>query len=111
MEATTEKAVQLYDASYDEKTDFVERRLFAPMRAKLRESAGVLQGFAVDLATSTGKGLSLYEGQDCKIFGVDLSPAALSAAGLKASNLGLDFNPMVSDVATIPLPEIGRAHV
>lgn len=104
MEATTEKAIQLYDATYDEKTDFVERKLFSPMRTVLAENAGSLHGVAVDLATSTGKGLSLYEGQDCKVFGVDLSPPALHSAKLRATYMGIDFNPMLANVAEIPLP-------
>lgn len=104
MQATTEKAIQLYDSTYDEKTDFVERKLFAPMRAVLAANAGHIHGVAVDLATSTGKGLSLYKGKDCKVFGVDLSPPALHSAKLRATFMGIDFNPTVANVATIPLP-------
>lgn len=104
MKATTETASALYDSSYDDKTDFVERRVLSPMRKSLFEQAGELHGIAVDLATSTGKGLSLYQGHDCKVIGIDLSQPALNAARLKATFMGLDFVPMTANVAQTPLP-------
>lgn len=90
---------QVYrDGTYDEKTDLAEKRLFSPMRQKLKETAGPIKGKVLELAVSTGKGLSLYQEQDCEVTGVDISSEALDAAKRKALYHGINFTPIQSDV-------------
>ena len=89
----------VYDnGTYDEKTDFAEKHLFSPMRQKLKEIAGPITGNVLELAVSTGKGLSLYEGQDCRVIGADFSAPALKEATRKAAAKKIEFKPMEADV-------------
>lgn len=89
----------VYDnGTYDEKTDFAEKHLFSPMRQKLKELAGPITGNVLELAVSTGKGLSLYEGQDCKVIGADFSAPALKEAARKAAAKKIEFKPIEADV-------------
>jgi ubiquinone/menaquinone biosynthesis C-methylase UbiE len=89
----------VYDnGTYDEKTDFAEKHLFSPMRQKLKELAGPITGNVLELAVSTGKGLSLYEGQDCRVIGADFSAPALKEATRKAAAKKIEFKPIEADV-------------
>jgi ubiquinone/menaquinone biosynthesis C-methylase UbiE len=92
------KTEDLYDSSYDKQTAMTEKLLFSKMRKTLAAAAGELKGNVLEIAVSTGKGLEIYEDQDVKVVGVDLSPAALNVAKLRALYNQVPFNPVVGNV-------------
>lgn len=93
-----ETGIVKYDASYDEKSDFPEKYIFSGMRKKLKEISGEIHGDILDLATATGKGLKLFENQDCRVTGVDLSKEALFVAEARARRSGISFKGVVANV-------------
>ena len=105
MKADIDTAAILYSTNYDSKTELPEKYVFSPMRKILTEQIGTFHGNVLHLATSTGKSLSMYENQDCKVTGVDLSESALDVATLRASVYGIDFTSLIANVEALPLAD------
>ena len=100
----TAKARRVWDAyapRYDRAIRFLERFLFRGGREWVCSRA---RGEVLEVAVGTGLNLPFYP-PGVRLTGVDLSPAMLVAARVRAAELGRDADLRVADAAALPFPD------
>lgn len=90
-----------YASRYDRDIGFVERLQFGGGRAWVCEQAS---GEVLEVAVGTGLNFSHYPA-GVRLTGIDLSPAMLEIAGVRARELGLDVDLREADAQALPFPE------
>jgi ubiquinone/menaquinone biosynthesis C-methylase UbiE len=100
----TERVRELFEssaASYDRAMAFNEKLLFGDGRAWACSQA---RGQVLEIAIGTGRNLPFYPA-DVEITGIEISPAMLEIAGLRAQSLGRQVELVVGDAQALPFPD------
>ena len=100
----TERVREIFDASaahYDRAIAFSEKLLFGDGRAWACSQA---RGQVLEMAIGTGRNLPFYPAA-VEITGIELSPAMLEIAGLRAQSLGRQVELVVGDAQALPFPD------
>jgi len=100
----TERVRELFDASaahYDRAIAFSEKLLFGDGRAWACSQA---RRQVLEIAIGTGRNLPFYPA-DVEITGIEISPAMLEIAGLRAQSLGRQVELVVGDAQALPFPD------
>jgi ubiquinone/menaquinone biosynthesis C-methylase UbiE len=100
-ESPTERQRRVWDESaprYDQQIQFLERVWFTGGREWLGQRA---HGRVLEVAIGTGRNLPFYRA-DVKLTGIELSPAMLALARLRARDLGLDADLREGDAEHLP---------
>ncbi len=100
----TERVREIFDVSaahYDKAIAFSEKLLFGDGRAWACSQA---RGQVLEIAIGTGRNLPFYSA-DVEVTGVEISPAMLKIASLRAQDLGRQVELIVGDAQTLPFPD------
>jgi ubiquinone/menaquinone biosynthesis C-methylase UbiE len=100
----TERVREIFDASaahYDRAIAFNEKLLFGDGRAWACSQA---RGQVLEIAIGTGRNLPFYPAE-VEITGIELSPAMLQIAGLRAQSLGRQVELVAGDAQALPFPD------
>lgn len=103
-EDATARARRQYDAyasHYDHETGWWERAMLGDGRSWACSQA---RGDVLEVAMGTGRNLPHYP-PDIRLTGIDLSPAMLALARLRAHQTGVAVNLVEGDAQALPLPD------
>ena len=100
----TKRVREIFDASaahYDRGMAFSEKLFFGDGRAWACSQA---RGLVLEIAIGTGRNLPFYLA-GVQITGIEISPAMLEIARLRAQSLGRQVELVVGDVQALPFPD------
>ena len=100
----TERVRGIYDvlaARYDRGIAFSEKYLVGDGRAW---ACSPVQGQALEIAIGTGRNLPFYPA-DVELTGIEISPAMLEIARLRAQSLGRPIELVLGDAQALPFPD------
>ena len=100
----TERVREIFDAlaaQYDREMAFNEKLLFGDGRAWACSQA---RGQVLEIAIGTGRNLPFYPA-DVELTGIEISPAMLEIARLRAQSLGRPVELLVGDAQALPFPD------
>jgi ubiquinone/menaquinone biosynthesis C-methylase UbiE len=100
----TERVLQLYEKEahkYDREMNFFDRLLFIGGREWV---CGQAQGEVLEIGVGTGRNLRHYR-DDVRLTGVELSPAMLEIARMRARELRRDVDLRLGDAQSLELPD------
>jgi len=100
----TERVREIFEASaaeYDRAMAFNEKLLFGDGRAW---ACSQTRGQVLEIAIGTGRNLPFYP-DDVQITGIEISPAMLEIARLRAHSLGRQVKLVVGDAQALPFPD------
>lgn len=86
---------------YDRQMDFIEKYLFAGGRQWVCAPA---KGDVLELAVGTGRNLPFYR-PEARLTGIDLSPAMIEIARIRAQELGRAVDLRLGDAQALDLPD------
>ena len=100
----TERVREIFDASaanYDKAIAFSEKLLFGDGRSWACSQA---RGQVLEIAIGTGRNLPFYPAE-VSITGIEISPAMLEIASLRAQSLGRQVELVIGDAQALPFPD------